>query len=101
MNKRLQVGQIEGESNPSLRDLAAVFFRHKWLLKVSFLLVFAAGMVYSIISPSYEAKMKVLVQRGRIDPAVTPTQSVTPLMQQEISEEELNSQAELLHDDDL
>ena len=101
MNKRLQVGQIGGESNPSLRDLAAVFFRHAWLLKVSFLLVFAAGMVYSIISPSYEAKMKVLVQRGRIDPAVTPTQSVTPLMQQEISEEELNSQAELLHDDDL
>jgi uncharacterized protein involved in exopolysaccharide biosynthesis len=101
MNERLQVGQMRSESHPSLRDLAAVFFRRTWLLKISFLLVFAAGMVYSIISPSYEAKMKVLVQRGRIDPAITPTQSVTPLMQQEVSEEELNSQAELLHDDDL
>lgn len=100
MSQTLQLGP-GNEKNPSLRDLAAVFFRHTWLLKVSFLLVFATGLVYSIISPSYEAKMKVLVERGRIDPAVTPTQSVTPLMQQEVSEEELNSQAELLRDDDI
>jgi len=100
MSEPLQLG-LERENDPSLRDLAAVFFRHIWLLKVSFLLVFAAGMVYSIISPSYEAKMKVLVQRGRIDPVITSTQSVTPLVQQEVSEEELNSQVELLHDDDV
>lgn len=97
----MQLGFNGRESNPSLRDLATVFFRHTWLLKTSFLVVFAAGMVYSIISPSYESKMKVLVQRGRIDPAITSTQSVTPLMQQEVSEEELNSQAELLRDDDV
>ena len=90
------------DSPPTARDLAAVFFRHTWLVKVSFLLVFAAGMVYAIVSPSYEARMKVLVRRGRIDPAVTPTQSVAPLVQQDVvSEEELNSQAELLRDDDI
>ena len=101
MGEHLQCGFEGGERSPSLRDLAAVFFRHAWLLKTSFFSVFAAGMVYSIISPSYEAKLKVLVQRGRIDPAITSTQSVTPLMQQEVSEEELNSQAELLRDDDV
>jgi uncharacterized protein involved in exopolysaccharide biosynthesis len=101
MNQHLKIGSDASHRNPSLRDLAAVFFRHTWLLKISFLVVFAAGMVFSIISPSYEARMKVLVQRGRIDPAITSTQSVTPLMQQEVTEEELNSQVELLRDDDV
>jgi uncharacterized protein involved in exopolysaccharide biosynthesis len=101
MSQHGQFGFDGRERNPSPRDLAAVFFRHTWLLKISFLLVLAAGMVYSVISPSYESKMKVLVQQGRIDPAITSTQSVTPLMRQEVSEEELNSQAELLRDDDV
>jgi uncharacterized protein involved in exopolysaccharide biosynthesis len=102
MHKARQFVSPPHDSAPSARDLAAVFFRHTWLLKASFLLVFAAGMVYAIVSPSYEARMKVLVRRGRIDPAVTPTQSVAPIVQQDVvSEEELNSQAELLHDDDI
>lgn len=46
--------------------------------------------------------MKVPVRRGRIDPAVTATQTVVPLVQQDVvSEEELNSHAELLRDDDI
>lgn len=102
MRESPQLVSVGYNPTPSARDLAAVFFRHTWLLKVSFLLVFAAGMVYAIISPSYEARMKVLVRRGRIDPAVTPTQTVVPWMQQDVvSEEELNSQAELLRDGDI
>ena len=95
---------ITGGKNgpPSVRDFATIFFRHKRLLKISFLLTFAAGMIYWIVAPSYEAQMKVLVRRGRIDPAVTPTQTVAPLLDQNlVSEEELNSQAELLRDDDV
>jgi uncharacterized protein involved in exopolysaccharide biosynthesis len=46
--------------------------------------------------------MKILVTRGRIDPAVTPTETAPPLLvRQEVSEEELNSEAELLRDDDV
>lgn len=87
---------------PSVRDFAMTFFRHARLLKISFLLVFAAGMAYWIAAPSYEAQMKVLVRRGRIDPAVTPTPTAAPILEQDlVSEEELNSQAEFLHDDDL
>jgi hypothetical protein len=96
---QIVVGRAKG---PSLREIAAALFRHVRLLKISFLLIFAAGMTYAIICPSYEAHMKILVRPGRIDPAMTPTQTVAPLLQQEaISEEELNSQSEFLQDDEV
>jgi uncharacterized protein involved in exopolysaccharide biosynthesis len=88
--------------SPTLRDVAAVFFRHKRLLVVSFALIATAGVLYSIFFPSYKAEMKVLLRRGRIDPAVTPTPSPSPAFEHdEIAEEELNSEVELLHDEDI
>jgi len=90
------------DRSPSLRDVAAVFFRHQKLLVVSFFLVLAAGVTYAVLAPSYKAEMKVMVRRGRIDPAVTPTQTPSPAFEHdEISEEELNSEVELLGDDDI
>ena len=102
MTEPLQVITGGRDRTPSVRDFAMIFFRHPRLMKISFLLVFAAGMAYSILAPSYQARMKVLVRRGRIDPAVTPTETVSPLLEQDlVSEEELNSQAEMLQDDDI
>lgn len=102
MTEPMQVITRTNDGLPSARDFAIVFFRHPRLLKLSFLLIFGAGMVYWIVAPSYEAQMKILVRRGRIDPAVTPTQTAAPLFEQDVvSEEELNSQAELLQDRDL
>lgn len=87
---------------PSLRDLAAVFFRHKNLFLATFASVFAAGVLYSVLFPSYTAEMKMVVRHGRIDPAVTPAQTSLPqLRETEISEEELNSEAELLRNEDV
>ena len=46
--------------------------------------------------------MKVLVRRGRVDPLVTPAPTPSPMFQRdEITEEELNSQVELLRDDEI
>lgn len=90
------------DRSPSPRDVAGVFFRHQRLLLVSFLLVLAGGVAYSVLVPSYKAEMKVLVRRGRIDPAVTPTETTSPAFEHdEISEEELNSEVELLGDQDI
>src|SRR5579863_1921271 len=90
------------DRSPSLRDVAAVLFRHHKLLVISFLLVLAAGVVYAVLSLSYKAEMKILVRRGRIDPAITPTQTPSPAFEHdEISEEELNSEVELLGDQDI
>jgi succinoglycan biosynthesis transport protein ExoP len=103
MSEKIQVlARRNLDRSPSLRDVAAVFFRHQELLAVSFLLVLTAGVVYAVLVPSYKAEMKVLVRRGRIDPAVTPTQTASPAFEHdEISEEELNSEVELLRDEDL
>src|SRR5579864_926764 len=86
----------------SARDVAAVFFRRPRLCLISFLLVLIAGVLYALLAPSYRAEMKVLVRRGRIDPAVTPTETASPLMaREEITEEDLNSEVELLQDQDI
>jgi uncharacterized protein involved in exopolysaccharide biosynthesis len=103
MSEKIQVlARRDLERSPSARDVAAVFFRHPRLLAVSFLLVLVAGVMYAVLAPSYKAQMKVLVRRGRIDPAVTPTQTASPAFEHdEISEEELNSEVELLGEEDI
>jgi uncharacterized protein involved in exopolysaccharide biosynthesis len=88
--------------SPSPRDIAAVFFRNKRLLVTAFTLVFLAGLIYAFVFPSYKAEMKIIVRRGRTDPAVAPTPTVSPVIDRdEITEEEMNSEVDLLHDDDI
>lgn len=103
MTQELQIVTAPGSLHaPTLRDVAAVFFRQKRLLAVSFAVIATAGILYSALCPSYKAEMKVMLRRGRIDPAVTPTPTPPPAFEHdEITEEELNSEVELLHDDDL
>jgi succinoglycan biosynthesis transport protein ExoP len=102
MSDELQVMVPRVPRSITARDIAAVFFRRKRPFAVSFFAVVAAGLFYSAFLPSYQAEMKVMVRRGRIDPAVTPTPSPSPAFEHdEISEEELNSEVELLHDTDI
>jgi polysaccharide biosynthesis transport protein len=84
------------------RDIAAVFFRRPKIVLISFFIVLCAGVFYVLLFPTYQAEMKVLVRHGRIDPAVTPTETTAPLVErEEVSEEELNSEVELLQDQDV
>jgi uncharacterized protein involved in exopolysaccharide biosynthesis len=103
MPQELQVANARGSLNsPTLRDIAAVFFRQKRLWTISFLVITTAGILYSALFPSYKSEMKVLLRRGRIDPAVSPLPTASPAFEHdEIAEEELNSEVELLHDQDL
>src|SRR5258708_27548934 len=95
-------GQPMQRRTPSLRDLAAVLFRHPKLLVVAFVAVLLSGVTYSVLSASYNAQMKFVVRRGRIDPAVSPTQTAAPLLQPgSVTEEEMNSEVELFHDQDV
>jgi len=103
MPQELQIVASRGSLNsPTLRDIAAVFFRQKRLLAISFLVIATVGILYSVLFPSYKAEMKVLLRRGRIDPAVSPTPTLSPAFEHdEITEEELNSEVELLRNEDL
>lgn len=89
-------------SAPTMRDLFAVLFRQRRIGLISFLTIFLAAILYGVFAPSYESHMKVMVRRGRVDAPVTPTPSPSPMFQrEEITEEELNSQVELLKDDEI
>jgi uncharacterized protein involved in exopolysaccharide biosynthesis len=54
------------------------------------------------LTPSYKAEMKILVRRERVDPVVTSQPNAPPqVVQEEITESELNSEVELLNSQDL
>jgi succinoglycan biosynthesis transport protein ExoP len=87
--------------SPTLRDLLAVLFRQRRLALISFVAIFFAVVLYGLIAPPYESEMKVLVRRGRVDPVVTSTPSQAEFEREAVTEEELNSEVELLHDDEI
>src|SRR5512143_1747847 len=83
--------------SPTLRELAAILFRHSKFVALSFAVVFVATILYALLSPRYEAQMKVLLRRGRADPVASPQPaSMTDFARPAISEEEVNSEVELL-----
>jgi uncharacterized protein involved in exopolysaccharide biosynthesis len=90
------------EPTPSVRDVASVLFRQRQLLLLSFALIFSVFLLWGLFAPSYQAEMKVLVRRGRLDPILTPTPTQSPLIEDEVvTEEELNSEVELIQDQDI
>ena len=86
---------------PTLRDLLAVVFRQRRLALVSFVAIFFAVVLYGVVAPPYQSEMKVLVRRGRVDPVVTSTPSQAEFERESVTEEELNSEVELLHDEEI
>jgi polysaccharide biosynthesis protein PslE len=87
----------------SLRDLAAPLFRRKRAMITTFLAVLIAGILAGImVPPEFTSHMAILVNRERVDPLVT-TESTTQLVatSNPVSEEEINSEAELLKSSDV
>ncbi len=87
--------------SPTMRDLAAVIFRQRRLMIVSFTIVLLLSFAYRLLTPAYRGEMKILVSRARLDPALTPTPTQTEFEREEVSEEDLNSEVELLHDEEI
>jgi uncharacterized protein involved in exopolysaccharide biosynthesis len=85
-----------------VRELALILFRRGTLFIgiSSFVLVLA--VIYAFAGATYRAHLRVLVRRGRSDPPVTGQQNAPPdFSRVEVTEEELNSEAELIKDDDV
>jgi uncharacterized protein involved in exopolysaccharide biosynthesis len=83
------------------RDLVAMGFRHRKALLISFFAVLFATAITVEILPRYEAHTEILVHRGRVDPVVTAQAGSPVVVNDIVSEEELNSEAELLKSDDV
>lgn len=94
---------IESRGDVSLRDVLAPLFRHKQLIIIAFsLLALASVFAAWRISTEYEAHVEVLVNRERVDPMVT-TESASQVLipAPAVTEEEINSEAELLQSRDV
>lgn len=86
----------------TLRDLLAIGFRHQRLIVVSFVSILSMAFVFVLLRPAqYEAQMKILVKRERVDPLVTSEESAQRPLLFGVTEEELNSEVELLKSRDL
>jgi len=87
----------------TLRDILTPLFRRRRLLILSFCGVFLGAIIASVLlSSRYEAQMEILVNRDRMDPVVTTEQfSQTSPAAPPLTEEEINSEVELLQSQDL
>jgi uncharacterized protein involved in exopolysaccharide biosynthesis len=87
----------------SIRDLLVPVFRHRRMLGLLFggmlLIVVLAAVA---VSGSYQSTMEILVSRQRLDPMVTSEPTLqTPGSPLPLTEEEINSEIELLKSGDL
>jgi uncharacterized protein involved in exopolysaccharide biosynthesis len=77
-------------------------FRHSKLVLLTFLSLVLGTILGIILLPKdYEAKMKILVKRERVDAAVSPGRDAALANPGDVTEEELNSEVELLKSRDL
>src|ERR1017187_5326415 len=86
----------------SLKDLAAILARRKWLILVTFFLVVAAVVAGTLLMPKqYETRMKVLVKNERADMIVSADRNGGSDYRGEVSEVQINSEIELLTNNNL
>src|SRR5258708_38763026 len=90
------------EHAPTMRELAMVLFRQRRAFLWVGGMVLVAAVLYAFAGARYQANMKVLVRRGRADAPVSAGENAPiDLTRMAITEEELNSEVELLRDDEV
>lgn len=98
----LYIWAEEGPHHVTLRDFLAIGFRQRRLMVTTFLALLGAVVGIALVLPKqYEAQMKILVRHERADPVVSAERETPRQMQTEVTEGELESEAELLKSKDL
>jgi len=94
--------KAEQPVSPTVREVAIVLFRQRRVFVGVSGLVLVLAVVYAFAGTTYRAHVRVLVRRGRADPPVTAQPNAPPdFSRVEVTEEELNSEVELLKDADV
>jgi uncharacterized protein involved in exopolysaccharide biosynthesis len=85
-----------------MRDFLAIGFRQRRLIINVFLGIFSIAIVIALLLPrKYESQMKILVRHERAESMVSPEREAPVQWRTEVSEEELQSEAELIRSRDL
>ena len=100
-NELMEFRPYDRRPLPTLREIAAVFFRQRRVILGSFVAVIVLVLASGIWMLKYEAHMKFLVLRQRTDAVVTASANAPSQDTGAITEEDLNSEVELLRSDDL
>src|SRR5437762_8632786 len=102
---RAQLTTGFGNNAMNLREGASALFRRKSLVLFTFLAVIIGTVIVTLLLPNrYESRMKILVKNQRVDVAITPEATNganTPIVENEVSENQINSEIELLTSKDL
>jgi succinoglycan biosynthesis transport protein ExoP len=87
---------------PTPRELVAALIRQRWVVLAAIVLVAVTMWWTGQWQPMYVAQMKILVVRQRVDAVISP-EATSPVIWggDQVSEEDLNSEAELLKSTDL
>jgi len=87
---------------PTLRELVVVLFRRRRVFVSVAVLVLIVAVLYALFGTKYQASMKMLVRRGRADaPVSAGANAPLDLTRIAVTEEELNSEVELLRGADV
>ena len=90
------------QSLPTSRDVMTMLYRQRRVMLITFAVVLVAVAVSGLWVPKYETQMKVLVRRQRSDEIVTSSANApTVQFNDQVSEQDLNSEVELLNSEDL
>src|ERR1700719_5373727 len=101
-HRNLHAPTEENTRHTTARDFLAVGFRQRRLIITTFVAIFTAVILIALFLPKqYESQMKILVRHDRADSVVTAEREAPQQFRTEVSEEELQSEAELLRSKDL
>jgi len=102
IERDLAADAAEGAPSLRLRDFLEIGFRQRRVIINSFLGIFSVAVLLGFLLPKkYEAQMKILVRHERAESVVSPERESPVQWRTEVSEEELQSEAELIKSRDL
>ncbi|MBZ5571461.1 MAG: hypothetical protein LAO09_06235 [Acidobacteriia bacterium] len=99
-NQELMLPGNTARSTFTTRDLLAMLFRHKRTAVVCFAGILL-GTALAIVFNPYRATTKFLVHHERVDPVVTAEQNSAMSRRPEVTEDEINSEIELMKSGDV
>ena len=90
------------ETTARIRSFLTVVFRQRRIIVLSFLCILMGTMLAAILAPKqYRAEVKILIRRERQDPLVSADSNSASRVTGGLTEQEVNSEVDLLQSNDL
>jgi uncharacterized protein involved in exopolysaccharide biosynthesis len=89
--------RVSGQEISSIRPLVESAFRHRRLWLMVVVSVIAMTLAFTFLTPKqYQSEMNILVQNARGNYQITPERTTGTMMVNAVTEEQINSEIELL-----